>query len=321
MAIPAHRNQTSSRDSGRLGTRGSINNRDAGPPCPACQSSTTPRFQLSLRGRASRSFRCLECGRGAVTSIEITRELDRNPRLAASRRLLQYGIGVSGRRVGDLFGESAPMGSYRIYKPTHSLAIIEPVGIDVESIDSLCNYISSMAPDQGIPITIEVDRSRSWILVAEDEAIPVSTVFYHERGSTTIELDAGSDLVEPANPRDVSTIPPPSDLPDTLSVEGDVGLDELVTTVDEIDTTANRTKRAIDESMEVSLNKSGGKYIVRTKSGAYQVDLVSKGCNCDDWKFRQPDGGCKHLRRVLLELALRRIPRPDGRAALTQSME
>jgi hypothetical protein len=213
------------------------------------------------------------------------------------------------------------MGSYRIYKPTHSLAIIEPVGIDIESIDSLCNYISSMAPDQGIPITIEVDRSRSWILVAEDEVIPVSTVFYHERGSTTIELDAGSDLVEPANLRGVSTIPSSNDLPDTLSVEGDVGLDELVTTVDEIDTTANRTKRAIDESMEVSLNKSGGKYIVRTKSGAYQVDLVSKGCNCDDWKFRQPDGGCKHLRRVLLELALRRIPRPDGRAALTQSME
>jgi hypothetical protein len=213
------------------------------------------------------------------------------------------------------------MGSYRIYKPTHSLAIIEPVGIDIESIDSLCNYISSMIPDPGIPITIEVDGSRSWILVAEDEAVPVSTVFHHDRGSTTIQLNEGNGIVESNSDPSLSAVPSSSDLPDTLSVEGDVGLDELVTTVDEIDTSADRTERAIDESMEVTLHKSGGNYIVRTESGSYQIDLTSQECNFDDWKFRQPEGGCKHLRRVLLELALRRVPRPDGRSALTQGTE
>jgi hypothetical protein len=90
-------------------------------------------------------------------------------------------------------------------------------------------------------------------------------------------------------------------------------LHEVVATVDELDCSAERTVRAMNEPMEVFLHQSGGKYVVQTDSGSYQVDVAEGSCNCDDWKFRKPDDGCKHVRRVRLELACGRIPRPDGR--------
>lgn len=41
---------------------------------------------------------------------------------------------------------------------------------------------------------------------------------------------------------------------------------------------------------------------------AYRVDLKLGGCTCSDWRFREPDEGCKHARRVLMALGERDIP-------------
>ena len=75
-----------------------------------------------------------------------------------------------------------------------------------------------------------------------------------------------------------------------------------------------RTKRAIDEAMDVSLLSKGGRYEVQSASGnRYEVDVVDESCTCPDWQQRSPEGGCKHLRRVDHEIKRGRVPRPDGR--------
>ncbi|WP_248898268.1 SWIM zinc finger family protein [Haloplanus halobius] len=75
-----------------------------------------------------------------------------------------------------------------------------------------------------------------------------------------------------------------------------------------------RTKRAVAESMDVSLLSKGGRYEVQSASGnRYEVDVVDKSCTCPDWQQRSPEGGCKHLRRVDHEIKRGRVPRPDGR--------
>jgi len=75
-----------------------------------------------------------------------------------------------------------------------------------------------------------------------------------------------------------------------------------------------RTRRAVDEEMNVSLLQKGGKYDVRSASGNwYEVDVISESCTCPDWRKRTPEGGCKHLRRVDHEIKQGQVPRPDGR--------
>jgi len=75
-----------------------------------------------------------------------------------------------------------------------------------------------------------------------------------------------------------------------------------------------RTKRAVNESMDVSLRSNGGRYEVQSASGnRYEVDVIDESCSCPDWQQRSPEGGCKHLRRVDHEIKRGRVPRPDGR--------
>ncbi|MGZ0748412.1 hypothetical protein [Haloparvum sp. AD34] len=79
-----------------------------------------------------------------------------------------------------------------------------------------------------------------------------------------------------------------------------------------------RTRRAVTEEMSISLLEKGGRYEVRSGSGnRYEVDVVSESCSCPDWQQRAPDGGCKHLRRVDLEIKRGSVPRPDGRLPKT----
>jgi len=33
----------------------------------------------------------------------------------------------------------------------------------------------------------------------------------------------------------------------------------------------------------------------------YTVDLREPACTCDDYRYREPEGGCKHIRRVQME--------------------
>ena len=75
-----------------------------------------------------------------------------------------------------------------------------------------------------------------------------------------------------------------------------------------------RTRRALMEDMDVSLLKKGGVYEVRSETGnIYEVDIASGSCTCLDWRRREPDGGCKHCRRVDTEIKAGTVPRPDGR--------
>jgi len=75
-----------------------------------------------------------------------------------------------------------------------------------------------------------------------------------------------------------------------------------------------RTRRAVDEPMNVSLLAKGGRYEVASASGnRYDVDIIGKSCTCPDWQQRTPEGGCKHMRRVDYEIKQGRVPRPDGR--------
>ena len=74
-----------------------------------------------------------------------------------------------------------------------------------------------------------------------------------------------------------------------------------------------RTQRAHEEDMDVSLLAKGGVYEVHSQSGnTYEVDVVSSSCTCPDWQDRKPEGGCKHLRRVDMEIKAGAVPRPDG---------
>jgi len=75
-----------------------------------------------------------------------------------------------------------------------------------------------------------------------------------------------------------------------------------------------RERRAHEEEMKVSLLRKGGVYEVRSESeNTYRVDIAGGTCTCLDWQQREPDGGCKHLRRVDAEIKAGDVPRPDGR--------
>lgn len=76
----------------------------------------------------------------------------------------------------------------------------------------------------------------------------------------------------------------------------------------------NRADRAREEDMDVALLKQGGIYEVEGTTGqAYRVDITEQSCTCPDSQNRNPNGGCKHIRRVELELDQGTIPRPDGK--------
>jgi hypothetical protein len=78
--------------------------------------------------------------------------------------------------------------------------------------------------------------------------------------------------------------------------------------------TDHRTRRAREEQMDISLAQKGGIYEVRSASdNTYEVDISAGTCSCLDWQKREPDGGCKHRRRVDMEIKAGHVPRPDGR--------
>jgi hypothetical protein len=82
----------------------------------------------------------------------------------------------------------------------------------------------------------------------------------------------------------------------------------------ETDESDPREQRAQEETMDVSLLRKGGVYEIRSASGnRYTVDVAGGTCTCLDWQQREPDGGCKHLRRIDAEIKAGDVPRPDGR--------
>lgn len=72
-------------------------------------------------------------------------------------------------------------------------------------------------------------------------------------------------------------------------------------------TTDPRDVRALTEYLTVL--PAGDRFEVVSQSGsAYTVDPDARTCDCPDFEYRQPAGGCKHVRRVLMELGKRPVP-------------
>ncbi|WP_058365559.1 hypothetical protein [Haloparvum sedimenti] len=75
-----------------------------------------------------------------------------------------------------------------------------------------------------------------------------------------------------------------------------------------------RTRRALSEAIEVRFGEQGPRYLVESATGnTYEVDLAAEECTCPDARHRDPAGGCKHLRRVDIEVRTGTVPAPDGR--------
>lgn len=75
-----------------------------------------------------------------------------------------------------------------------------------------------------------------------------------------------------------------------------------------------RTRRALTESMAIQYGERGPVYAVRAASGqTYTVDVATGTCSCPDFVKRAPEKGCKHLRRVRLEIRAGNVPDPTGR--------
>ena len=70
-----------------------------------------------------------------------------------------------------------------------------------------------------------------------------------------------------------------------------------------------RDVRALTESMTVLL-EGGDIYTVvgQNGNGEHRVDTRESRCTCPDYEYRQPEGGCKHLRRVAFATGQRPIP-------------
>lgn len=71
------------------------------------------------------------------------------------------------------------------------------------------------------------------------------------------------------------------------------------------DSIAKKTIRAATEDM--TLDYDGDDFIVNDD---YTV-FVGLGCECEDFRWRQPAGGCKHMRRVRMAIGADRIPTND----------
>lgn len=76
-----------------------------------------------------------------------------------------------------------------------------------------------------------------------------------------------------------------------------------------------RTRRALTEAMTVMdgvgrARDAPGLYLVvgENAGGEYLVDTHTGACECPDAEHRNPDGGCKHQRRVAFATGERPVP-------------
>jgi len=69
----------------------------------------------------------------------------------------------------------------------------------------------------------------------------------------------------------------------------------------------DRDIRALSEWMTVFV-EAPGMFRVISEGPEYLVDLETETCECDDSTYRDPEGGCKHIRRVRFTTGARDIP-------------
>lgn len=103
------------------------------------------------------------------------------------------------------------------------------------------------------------------------------------------------------NHRDEFTTPCEEPQPQTPLEAGGYSIDEP------------RTRRALTEAIDVDFAQLGPIYeVVSESESTYKVDVDEETCTCPDFEQCQPDSGCKHLRRVDLEIRTGLVPSPDG---------
>ncbi|MWV38869.1 hypothetical protein [Natrialba sp. INN-245] len=152
----------------------------------------------------------------------------------------------------------------------------------------------------------DVARLHGHELVAIDEWLPGT-----ESSPYDIDLTEGYEYRtrywrckkcgQERNRRDEFTNPCEEPQPPSALEAGEYSIDE------------SRTRRALTEDMDVRFGQNGPTYEVFSESGStYVVDIEKETCTCPDFERRQPDGGCKHLRRVDLEIRTGLVPAPAG---------
>lgn len=80
-------------------------------------------------------------------------------------------------------------------------------------------------------------------------------------------------------------------------------LTQLIRVEPEMYTSADPHARD-DEYKTVVFGQGGEEYIV-----SYGLGGETGGCTCPDWEKRQPEGGCKHMRRVDYARGAKSLPR------------
>jgi len=74
------------------------------------------------------------------------------------------------------------------------------------------------------------------------------------------------------------------------------------------DTIEERDRRAATEAMAVVLEAPDLARVYSGTDSDYRVDARGPACECADYRYREPVGGCKHIRRVKMALGIREIP-------------
>jgi len=86
--------------------------------------------------------------------------------------------------------------------------------------------------------------------------------------------------------------------------------------------TSKRDLKAATEYMVVT-EHAPGMFEVYAEDGenAYVVDAVGGACECDDYRYRMPADGCKHVRRVRMRNGDRPLPPIPERKIDTRLLE
>jgi len=69
-----------------------------------------------------------------------------------------------------------------------------------------------------------------------------------------------------------------------------------------------RTERALTECMTVLPDAPDLFTVGENGNESYTVDARAGVCSCPDFQYREPAGGCKHVRRVVFATAERPVP-------------
>jgi len=69
----------------------------------------------------------------------------------------------------------------------------------------------------------------------------------------------------------------------------------------------DRDIRALREYITI-FAEAPGMFTAYGEGSTYTVDLLTETCECKDSEYRDPEGGCKHIRRVRFVTGARDIP-------------